>query len=31
MMFNKWPSVNSHGVKKKHIMISRKIRNIDAN
>lgn len=31
MMFNKWPSVNSQGVKKKHIIGSQKIRNIDAN
>lgn len=30
MMFNKWPSVNSQGLKKKHI-IPQKIRNIDAN
>mgnify|MGYP001864358313 CR=1 FL=1 len=31
MMFNKWPSVNSQGLKKKNIIIPQKIRNIDAN
>jgi len=31
MMFSKWPSVNSQGAKKQHIIISQKIRNIDAN
>lgn len=31
MMFNKWPSVNSQEVEKKHIIISQKTRNIDAN